>query len=159
MKIELSDYYKGKGFKSAYLVVNKEPRRIVILVRNDGSKTSVSYAKYLYTSHYKIDIKEGYEIDHINNDRMDDRLENYQVLSKSINASKGHREERRVEMTCPICGKKFQFLKRNLSTHPNPCCSRRCGGIKSREKFKKKKLNKEIAFERYQRKNVMFCIA
>ena len=47
-------------------------------------------------------------------------------------------------MTCPICGKKFQFLKRNLSTHPNPCCSRKCGGIKSREKFKKK-LNKEIA--------------
>ena len=75
MKIELSDYYKEKGFKSAYLVVNKEPRRIVILVRNDGSKTSVSYAKYLYTSHYKIDIEEGYEIDHINNDRMDDRLE------------------------------------------------------------------------------------
>ena len=73
MKIELSDYYKEKGFKSAYLVVNK-----------------------------------------------------------------GHREERRVEMTCPICGKKFQFLKRNLSTHPNPCCSRKCGGIKSREKFKKK---------------------
>ena len=138
MKIELSDYYKEKGFKSAYLVVNKEPRRIVILVRNDGSKTSVSYAKYLYTSHYKIDIEEGYEIDHINNDRMDDRLENYQVLSKSINASKGHREERRVEMTCPICGKKFQFLKRNLSTHPNPCCSRKCGGIKSRKKFKKK---------------------
>lgn len=91
MKIELSDYYKEKGFKSAYLVVNKEPSRIVILVRNDGSKTSVSYAKYLYTSHYKIDIEEGYEIDHINNDR----IENYQVLSKSINASKGHREERR----------------------------------------------------------------
>lgn len=134
IKIELSDYYKEKGFKSAYLVVNKEPRRIVILVRNDGSKTSVSYAKYLYTSHYKIDIEEGYEIDHINNDRMDDRLENYQILSKSINANKGHREERRVEMTCPICGKKFQFLERNLSTHPNPCCSRKCGGIKSRKK-------------------------
>lgn len=44
MMIELSDYYKGKGFKSAYLVVNKEPRRTVILVRNDGSKTSVSYS-------------------------------------------------------------------------------------------------------------------
>ena len=86
------------------------------------------------SSHYKIDIEEGYEIDHINNDRMDDRLENYQILSKSINANKGHREERRVEMTCPICGKKFQFLERNLSTHPNPCCSRKCGGIKSRKK-------------------------
>lgn len=156
MKIELSDYYKGKGFKSAYLVVNKEPRRTVILVRNDGSKTSVSYAKYLYTSHYKIDIEEGYEIDHINNDRMDDRLENYQVLSKSINASKGHKKESIVEMTCPICGKKFQFLKRNLSTHLNPCCSRRCGGIKSREKFKKKKLNKEIALRDTREKMLCF---
>ena len=26
---------------------------------------------------------------------------------------------------------KFLYEKRNLSTHPNPCCSRKCGGIKS----------------------------
>ena len=36
-----------------------------------------------------------------------------------------------VMRICPVCGKEFLFAKRNLSTHPNPCCSRRCGGIKS----------------------------
>lgn len=144
MKIGLSDFYKDKGFKSAYLVTDKEPRRLVVLVKNDGSKTSVSYAKYLYTSHYKVDIEDGYEIDHINNDKMDDRLENYQVLSKSINANKGHKEGKKVEMTCPICGKKFLFLIKNLSTHPNPCCSRKCGGKKSIETYKNRLEKKDI---------------
>ena len=40
---------------------------------------------------------------------------------------KKFKSETLVKLTCPICGKKFYFPKRNLSTHPNPCCSKQCG--------------------------------
>lgn len=56
MKIEVSEYYKNKGVKSVYVNMNKEPRRVALLVFNDGTKHSMSYAKYLYTSYYKCDI-------------------------------------------------------------------------------------------------------
>lgn len=132
MKEEASDFYKEKGFDTVYISTNKEPRRVATL-RNSKTKymTSMSYAKYLYTSHYKVDIPKGDEVDHINGDKMDDRIENLQVISSGYNVRKDHRIKEMVILTCPVCKEEFLFEKRNLSTHPNPCCSRRCGGIKS----------------------------
>ena len=135
MVIELSEYYKNKGFKKVYVIVTKEPRRIAILVNQDGKKSSISYAKYLYTSHYNYDIADGDQVDHINGDKMDDRIENLQVISKTYNIQKDHKRKEVVLRICPVCGKQFMFEKRNLSTHPNPCCSRKCGGIKSHWKY------------------------
>lgn len=130
MKIEISDYYKDK-YKYAYVVTNKEPRRVCVLVDFDGNKTSMSYAKYLYTSYYKTEIPNGYQIDHINNNKLDDRIENLQMLSTYENIIKSHKKKELVELECPICHKKFLYKKGNLSTHFNPCCSRQCGGKKS----------------------------
>jgi len=132
MKEKISEYYKNKGFDVVYVGVNKDPRRVATL-RNYTTKTSytMSYAKYLYTSFYKCDIPHGDEIDHINGDKMDDRIENLQVISRKYNIAKDHKRKEMVELTCPVCGNKFLFKKGNLSTHPNPCCSRKCGGIKS----------------------------
>lgn len=93
--------------------------------------TSMSYAKYLYTSYYKCDVDKENNVDHINGDKMDDRIENLQVISKRYNIQKDHRRREMVIMVCPVCNEEFLYPKRNLSTRPNPCCSRRCGGIKS----------------------------
>jgi hypothetical protein len=93
--------------------------------------TSMSYAKYLYTSYYKCDIDKGFEIDHINNNKMDDRIENYQILDKNSNIKKGRKQQELITCICPVCKKEFLFKKRNLLSYPNPCCSRKCGGIKS----------------------------
>lgn len=131
MKEKISKYYEGKGFIAVYVAVNKEPRRVATLRRPDGSMTSMSYAKYLYTSHYMCDVEEGMQVDHINGDKMDDRIENLQVISRAYNAKKDHLRKEMVILVCPVCGEEFLFAKRNLSSHPNPCCSRRCGGIKS----------------------------
>ena len=133
MKIEVSDYYKDK-VRSAYVVTNKEPRRVCVMVYHDGAIHSMSYAKYLYTSYYKCDIPEGEQVDHINGDKMDDRIENLQKISKEYNNLKDRKGKTMVELTCPVCGEKFLYESRNLSTHPNPCCSRRCGGIKAYRK-------------------------
>lgn len=132
MKIEVSEYYKNKGVLNAYLLKNRENRQFVVLKYNNKEKHSMSYAKYLYTSYYKCDIAKGDEVDHIDNDKTNDVIENLQVISQRLNLNKSKRRKELIELTCPICGEKFLFEKRNLSTHPNPCCSRRCGGIKSR---------------------------
>lgn len=131
MKIEVSDYYKQKVVVCVYVNTNKEPRRVATMKYANGEVHSMSYTKYIYTSYYKCDIAKGDEVDHINNDKMDDRIENLQVISKRQNNSKKKQCKTFVEIICPVCGNKFIFDKRNLSTHPNPCCSRRCGGIKS----------------------------
>lgn len=131
MVIEISDYYKRKGFVAAYLAVNKEPRRVCTLRKSNGEMTSMAYAKYLYTSYYRCDVPKGNHVDHINGDKMDDRIENLQVISRYYNIVKDKRRAENVLLICPVCGKEFIFPKGNLKTHPNPCCSRKCGGIKS----------------------------
>ena len=131
MKEEISDYYKEKGFNTVYININKEPRRVATLRKPDGTMTSMSYAKYLYTSYHRCDIDKDDHIDHINGDKMDDRIENLQKISGRYNRQKDHVIKEMLLLTCPVCGKEFLFEKRNLSSHPNPCCSRRCGGIKS----------------------------
>ena len=139
MVIEVSDFYKNKGYVTAYLAINKEPRRVCTLRKADGTMTSMSYAKYLYTSYYNCDVDSCYHIDHINGNKMDDRIENLQKISETYNRQKDHKHKEMVICICPVCGKEFLFERRNLSTHPNPCCSRRCGGIKSH--WKKNKNN------------------
>ena len=131
MIIEISEYYKNKGYIRAYLATNKEPRRVCMLKKTDGTTKSMSYAKYLYTSYYNCDVAEGDHIDHINGDKMDDRIENLQVISGTYNRQKDHKHKEMVIRVCPVCGTEFLFNKRNLPFKPNPCCSRRCGGIKS----------------------------
>lgn len=132
MKIEISDYYKSKGYNKAYLYLRKSDGRYgVVLHGKDRKLTGMLYSRYLYTSHYKCDIAKGEEVDHINGDKSDDKIENLQVISKSYNIRKGHRIKEKVVLICPICKEEFYFDKRNLSTHPNPCCSRKCGGKKS----------------------------
>ena len=99
-------------------------------------RTSITYAKYL------MSIKEGRiltreeEVDHINGDKSDDRIENLQILSKEENRKKQSIQcggRKAVELTCPYCG--IVFVKEvGLLTEKrkNRFCSRRCNG-----KFKK----------------------
>lgn len=131
MIIEVSDYYKKKGYITAYLAINKEPRRVCTLRKANGTTTSMSYAKYLYTSYYNCEVNNDDHIDHINGNKMDDRMENLQIISGTYNRQKDHKHKEMIMLICSVCGKEFLFEKRNLSTHPNPCCSRKCGGIKS----------------------------
>ena len=131
MKEEISEYYKQKGFIKLYIGINKDPRKVATMYKEDGTTLTMSYAKYLYTSHYKEDIDPFYHIDHINGDKLDDRIENLQKVTGTYNRQKDHKRREMTVLTCPVCGKDFIFPKKNLSTHPNPCCSRRCGGIKS----------------------------
>lgn len=133
--LKVSDFYKNLGYKRIYIYQAKDGRRSVTLYKNKGECLSMSYAKYLYTSHYKefVDAK-YYQIDHIDGNKLNDDIKNLQRISREYNARKDKKIKEYVELECPICHTKFLFEKGNLSSHPNPCCSRSCGGKKSRLK-------------------------
>ena len=82
MIIEISEYYKNKGYIRAYLATNKEPRRVCMLRKADGTTKSISYAKYLYTSYYGYEIAVGDHVDHINGNKLDDRIETAKNVKK-----------------------------------------------------------------------------
>ena len=93
MVIEISDYYKKKGYITAYLSINKEPRRVCTLRKSDGTMTSMAYAKYLYTSQYNCEVAQGDHVDHINGDKMDDRIENLQIIDGTYNRRKDNKHK------------------------------------------------------------------
>lgn len=140
MKIELIDLYKDE-FKAAYLSVSKDGRKRVALIGENGKSRWVTNARYVWEKTFGK-VPDGLEVDHIDDDKTNDTLENLQLLSRTDNIKKeSYRKSKLkslVERKCPICGKIFTFEGRNLSTHPNPCCSRQCG-------YKKGALTKKVS--------------
>lgn len=136
MKIELEKPFKD-DYKAGYLNINKEPRRLILLVRHDNSQTSISYARYLYSVSIGRYLTKDEHVDHIDGDRLNDTLENFQLLSQKDNNIKSviqnNKTAKEIDFICPVCGKSFKRPKHNFSYRPNyvPACSRRCGGIKS----------------------------
>lgn len=68
-------------------------RLILSYVKTDGEWTTISYPKALMEVHLGRVLNYPDEtVDHINNDPMDNRIENLQILSCSENAKKQHRD-------------------------------------------------------------------
>lgn len=141
MKIKVINIYQDK-YKSAYLVEHKntDKRKRVYLIGYNGERKGISYAQYIWEEANNCPVPNGFQVDHINEDKTDDRIENLQLLSPIENTRKNVENRisngeivKYVELICPICGKTFQFERRNLSTHPNPCCSRKCGYKKAQQ--------------------------
>lgn len=136
MKIELKEPFL-EDFKAAYVNTSTQNRRVTLLVRKDGSKTSMSYARYLMCCKENRFLSKDEHVDHIDNDGMNDVIENLQILSPKENNDKkiifyGIKLAEDVELKCPICGVSFKRPSRNikhkLQKGKTPCCSKKCGG-------------------------------
>lgn len=64
----------------------------IVLNKVDGTKKLVSYPKAVFEAYYGRKLSEDETVDHINNDPMDNRIENLQILSRSENIKKQHRD-------------------------------------------------------------------
>lgn len=134
MRIEL-EYPYSADWRFGYLVINKEPRRNVILFNSDKDRSTVSYARYLMAVDMGEYISPDLVVDHINGDKLDDRIENYQLLTNQENVAKGARQnnstEQLVDLICGTCG--CEFTKPRNQTHlvvekQSTYCSRHCSG-------------------------------
>lgn len=143
MKITLQPPYSN-NFIAGYLNVNKEPRRVVLLVKEDRTKTSTSYARYLMSCHLNRYLSKHEHVDHIDNNPMNDTVENLQVLSSKENNIKkniylGIELEKPIQLVCPICKKLFEKpankVKHKLLKGRIIACSRSCGGKMSHLKL------------------------
>lgn len=140
MRIQLSDYFTKLGYIAGYTVKDRDGRMDIHLIKKSGpnrERKCIAYAKYLWMSHNEKDVPEGYQVDHINDDKTDDRIENLQILTRIENIRKSHPRAKYISLTCPICNKVFDFAVRNLPFKNNPCCSFKCGRIKASQTIKK----------------------
>lgn len=111
---------------------NKTGRKHVIILFDDGSRKTTSYAKYLMEQLLgrELDpIKE--QVDHINDDFTDDNIENLQILPRLENIKKSAKGVTTIDLNCILCGITF---KRRLADHnrshikSGPFCSKSCSG-------------------------------
>ena len=115
----------------------KDNRQHVVIVYDDGTKTTKSWPRVLMERHLGRKLLRDETVDHINNDKTDNRIENLQLLSlKENNLKEMTRPERKRKLysfVCPNCGetatKYFNNVKGNEKKgRAGPFCSRSCAG-------------------------------
>jgi len=94
----------------------------------------LSYAKYLMSVHLGRVMLRDETVDHVNGDKLDDRLENFQILSAKANREKyvADNPAELVHLTCKKCGLAFVRSKSHAYKHTHlgkpSYCSRSCSG-------------------------------
>lgn len=68
--------------------VKGPPRRRIIIVFEDGSKTTMAYARWKMIQHLERKLLSDEHVDHINENQLDDRISNLQLLSLVKNNQK-----------------------------------------------------------------------
>lgn len=77
-------------------------------------------------------LEKDEQVDHINNDKTDDRIENLQILSPKDNVDKYNastKGKRYMLLKCPSCGSTFEKEYHNTFERVGSkfhCCSRKC---------------------------------
>lgn len=149
-----NDYY-------LYVVYHRgEGRRYANLVHIDGSdrkRITISYARYLMSVKLGRILTPDEEVDHIDGDRLNDSIENLQVLTKDAHRKKTleniHHEV--VDAMCPMCKSIFTRNKNKMKLSYGArlmFCSRSCSG---RYYAKLRNGDKSICFEDDIRNNVI----
>ena len=128
-------------FENYYLYTvfhKKQKRRYAVLVpvnKSNGLKrTTSAYARYLMSVKLGRTLTKSEEVDHIDNNKMNDVIDNLQILSKRENTQKKARFHGRkyVLLKCPYCKKLFE-IPENISflqkTNLFSACSKKCKNV------------------------------
>lgn len=85
-------------------VLSGKVRNQIVIQFEDGSKSSMSNARWIMTQHLGRRLGDEEHIDHINEDPSDDSLSNLQILSPGDNSRKSQ-----VGKTSPLKGSELGF--------------------------------------------------
>lgn len=102
-------------------------------------RTTTSLARYNMAVHLGRHLLPTEQVDHIDEDRLNDAVDNLQILTRAENAEK-YRQARGVKLfatfRCPNCGLVFRRAKSQSHLAKGgvfTSCSRRCGGTLRRK--------------------------
>lgn len=138
-KITLEQPY-NKRWKYGYLLTNRENRKTVILYNSEKDRSTTSYARYMMSVFLKRFLLKTEHVDHIDNDKTNDIIENLQLLSPKENSNKQSKVRGRmwVKIKCPVCDDIFH-KKANVTQAMNchkgkiTCCSYTCKNLLIRQ--------------------------
>lgn len=127
MKLELEEPF-ASSWKRGYLQKNREGRTIVCLFNSNKDRTTIAYARYLMSVKLGRLLEATEEVDHIDNDKSNDSIENLQLLSGAENRQKyietiahdqhGTNSMYRKGCRCAECVKwKSEYMKQYWDTH------------------------------------------
>lgn len=138
MKIELQEPFKSL-WRKGYVVTNKQLRNHVCLFNCSKDRTTISLARYKMCCKLGYILEAIYEVDHIDNDKTNDNIDNLQVLTKEQNRNKEtsnywlkSKYSKFTELTCSQCNtifnKETKEVRHLLRVKPGRtfCCSRLC---------------------------------
>lgn len=118
MLIELQEPFKSKWLKG-YLIANNENRKMVNLV-GESCRTTITYARYLMSVHLGYEVPDGLEVDHEDDDKANDSIDNLQLLTKQENICKENyryimEQQDCFGFHCAVCETPFVLTKRQLN--------------------------------------------
>ena len=130
-KINLQPPYAA-DWKYGYLNINSEGRRTLTLYNSSKDRSSCQYARYLKAVELGRYLTELEQVDHKDEDKTNDDLDNLQILTCVENNRKTFCKPP-IICTCPNCGAIFESDKRKLAgkSPDEKCCSRKCGRAQS----------------------------
>lgn len=118
-------------------------RNQVLLYYPCGRRRTIMYAKFLMENSLKRELGPEETVDHKDNNKLNDVLENLQILSRADNAKKDAKRVEPVEITCIRCNKKALRSGRDINHNAKmgkagPFCSKKCLGTYGAEVQNKK---------------------
>lgn len=78
--------------------------------RETGARSTILFSKFLMSVSLGRRLRPEEEVDHVNGDKSDDRLENLEVVTKSENLKRQaaiRRDKSLVHLECPSCSQTF----------------------------------------------------
>lgn len=87
-----------------------EGRRFVFLVKegNKSDRTTLAYARYLMCIELGRVLNREEEVDHKDNNKLNDVLTNLQLLTRPQNIKKSAKPLTMVKLVCDFCGTSFE---------------------------------------------------
>lgn len=135
MIIQLQEPFASKWSKG-YLQINREGRQTVTLSNPDGTSFGTSYARYLMGVKLGYEVPDHLEVDHRDDDKTNDDIDNLQLLTPEDNRLKEQynyvmNKQVRYGYHCAYCDKPFILIeaevKKRLYTGGELAfCSRSC---------------------------------
>jgi hypothetical protein len=139
-------------------------RQIVIVIRDDGSRITKSYPKFIMEEHMGRELDPNTEtVDHLDFNKHNNDITNLRIVPRDVHSADDTRRVKLIKLKCSLCKKEFERSPRIIRDKSKKgvggqFCSRKCAGIYSRKLqmglLKKKKTPAYIKSEYYRRKNV-----